>query len=187
MKVSVAILGLVLGSLFLAAPAMAINLTWTGSGLSGSDPIGNDWQILDNGPGGNAVWGIPGNGLGNAIFQGPPGEWVTDFHITFVDASIVQTISDPAASNLTSMTDDTVNFVGWDVMFMNNDTVWFVAPAGERLDVGEAFFVNVVLDQPAGATGFAFTAEWTMVPEPSTLTLAALALVGLLAHRRRRT
>lgn len=173
--------------MLMVVPAMATNVTWTGSGTSGTDPLGHDWVLSNNGPGGNAVVGIPGNAIGTVPWLGGPGDFVTDFHFQTEDANIVETVTGTSSSLTTFWHDDSDNGATlWDRQLMGTDTVWFFSPGGlqNKLDSGETFFWNVVFDRPLSTIDF--TAEWTMIPEPSTLTLGGLGFVGLLAFGRRR-
>ncbi|MCA9102036.1 MAG: PEP-CTERM sorting domain-containing protein [Planctomycetales bacterium] len=169
---------------FLASSAKATNVEWTGSGASGTDPLGHGWVLSNNGPGGNAVVGIPGNGLGGTPFLGPLGDFVTDFHFHTDDANIVATETGTTPSLSTLAHVEGANPLVWDRQLMGSNTAWFFAPNGTRLDSGEVFFWNIVLDRPLSA--ISFTAGWTMVPEPTTLTLTALGLMSVLCRRRRR-
>ncbi len=184
----------VVAVLAVASPAHAVFLTWSGSGVEGFDPFGHRWTVglgFDSGgaqdfPG----WGLPGVGNGEIPFL-PVDEFVTDFHVTFTNLPQGVSINqDPVETEFVDFDDG----VAWSAMFMDNDTVWFFAPPGERLETGEEFYVNVLFDGlPSGGftdttvfpNGIEFNAEWTMdgvVPEPSTLavwTLLALAFGGL--------
>jgi hypothetical protein len=179
-----------------ASTSHALDLAWGGSGLSGVDPLGNAWQILNTGPSGESVWGIPGNGLGTTGFQGPAGDFVRDFHINFIDlpadVSIVATPTGTAA-NLTTFADSN-GFAVWDRAIHSASSVSFAAPAGTQLDVGEGFFTNVVLSRALSTleiSGLSFRARWTddgNIPEPATVTLGLFAIgaLGTLVARRRR-
>jgi hypothetical protein len=181
-----------------ASTSHALDLAWGGSGLSGVDPLGNAWQILNTGPGGASVWGIPGNGLGTTGFQGPADGFVRDFHISFLDlpadVSIVPTATGTDA-NLTTFADTgDPGFTVWNRAIHSASSVSFAAPAGTQLDVGESFFTNVVLSRALSTleiSGLSFRARWTddgVIPEPATATLGLLAMgaLGTLTARRRR-
>jgi len=121
-------------------PASALTLSWSGTGASGTDPLGHNWLIvdLDN-------WGIPGTGLATVPFLG--NDWVTDFHFTVNDL--------PQGCEIT------FNDTGWPGTIMDN-TIWFVAadPVADRLDPGDSFFVNIRFT--CFITSIDFDAQWSM-------------------------
>jgi len=171
--------------------ANALNLTWTGSGVIGSDPLGHPWTLRSDS--GTNFWGIPGIGLGVVPFcpACPPTDWVTDFHITFHDlpqgVEIIENGPETVGGfTLATRFNNDSQSVLWPRMIMGN-TVWFVASSNaDRLDPGENFFVNVAFSGPVSAVNF--TAEWTMdVPEPATLAIFGLGLAAIGAMRRRRS
>ncbi len=190
----------VIALLTVSSPAHAVFLQWSGSGLEGFDPFGHRWttgESLDF-PGSDdptrSAWGMPGAFNGQIPFL-PVDELVTDFHVTFTNLPAGASIS-----NVEFIADAAGAFEVWNPMFMGNNTIWFLAPAGTSLDTGEIFFVNVFFNGlPSGGftdttvfpNGVEFQAEWTMdgvVPEPGTLavwTILALAFTSLSIKRRR--
>jgi hypothetical protein len=185
----------VMMTMLASSNAQALSLAWSGSGGSGSDPIGNNWQITNNGPGGASVWGIPGNGAGVVGF-GPTsadGSFVKDFHIQFLalptDVTIVPTATG-SSSNLTTFFDNGSGQT-WTRDIQSAGAVSFFAPVTGQVDKGESFFVNVVFSRALTTneiSSLSFNAQWTetgIVPEPATATLGIMGLAGLMLRRRR--
>lgn len=177
-------------ALSLAGTANALNLTWTGSGQSGVDPLGHAWQFGTQGNG-DGAWGIPGLGAGTEGWQGST--WITDFHITFELPAGVSIDPEPVPIGPGGF-DESTRFsnLGKSVLWprtISGNTVSFVADSfADRLDPGDSFFVNVAFDGPIPVDGVPFIAEYTMdvgVPEPATATLALLGLGGLVLRRNR--
>ena len=84
-------------------------------------------------------------------------------------------------SNFFDISGDTVIF-GDDSFFFTVDDITFGALPTNGINSVSSDGTTVIVNSPtnfAGETG-------SVVPEPSTFVLAALALLGLLAHRRRR-
>ena len=138
---------------YLVIDAFALTLAWSGTGTSGSDPLGHTWQINLFG---TNNWGTPGVGAGVLSFQG--GDWVSDFHFT-VNNFPPECQIDPSGNSIFSVQDgaDTE----WDKTITGN-TIWFVAadPIAERLDPGEEFFVNISFS--CDIPSIDFDALWSM-------------------------
>jgi len=151
--------------------ASALNLSWSGQGDSGAEPLGNIWTTQ-----GDDNWGIPGVGAGNDPFLGS--SWVSDFHFTVnnfpqgcgFNPSATQFSIFPFGTNI------------WDETIIG-DTIWFVAPdqVADRLDPGENFFVNIFFT--CDITSIDFNAEWSMGQvvggELLSIDSTALMLAGL--------
>jgi len=142
----------ILALLITSQPASALTLSWSGTGTSGTDPLGHTWLKKAD-----FNWGIPGRGEGILPFNG--NDWVTDFHFT------VNNFPPQCGFELTSSTvflvQDATTDIEWDQTVMGN-TIWFVAadPVTDRLDPNEEFFVNIAFtcDIPS----IDFDALWSM-------------------------
>jgi hypothetical protein len=179
-----------IGILLLAGPASAgVLITWGGSGMGDTDPYGHVWSV-QNDPLNSSQdsWGIPGLGAGTLHWDGPVA--IQDFHITFTDLPLGVAINSVPLPVGPGGFDDSTRFsngtdlVLWDRV-INGNQVSFYAPAGEALDPGESFFVNVVFTglTPGGVT---FEASYTVIPEPSTWALLGAGLLTLAGAVRRR-
>jgi len=135
--------------------ASALNLSWSGTGSSGADPLGHTWLVNFFG---TNNWGTPGVGAGQLTFLG--NDWVSDFHFT-VNSLPPGCEIDPGGN--TQFLADNGNSL-WDKTITGN-TVWFVAAdqVADRLDPGQLFFVNVHFT--CDITTIDFDAEWTMGPQ----------------------
>ena len=173
----------------LATSASALELSFSGSGPSGTDPLGHAWDVKDLG--GGTTWGIPGLGDGNQTWLGK--DWISDFHIEFFGLpEDVQIIAGPAGFLGTRFARATGSgFPEWNEA-IDGLKVDFWAPdyIDDRVNPGDEFFVNVVFNTSLSdevIRGMSFYASYTMTPEPSSIILAGLGLAGLgLAVRRRR-
>jgi hypothetical protein len=194
-----------LAGLLLAGPASAVQVTFSGTAAPGTDPLGHTYVTVPvnfYGPGTPAAWGMPGLGFGELSFNPLNGTGTgtstsaTGFTFT-VTAGLAGQIVDLSADLSGTALFPTIFVVP--VVF--NDVVWtptlspdglsvsFTAPAGETLDPGEQFFVNVVFNAEPDMN-FAWTATWTgpdtaAVPAPAGLALFGAGLLGLAALRRR--
>jgi len=95
--------------------ASALNLSWSGTGSSGADPLGHTWQVNFFG---TNNWGTPGVGAGQLNFLG--GDWVSDFH--FTETSLPPGCVIDPGGDTQFLADGTF----WD-RTITGETVWFVA------------------------------------------------------------
>ena len=148
----------------------AFNSTWTGSGVSGVDSLGQAWEFVETG------WGIPGLEKGTIPWIGP--DFITGFSITFDGLPVTTEIiaSDPPSE----ATAFEVDSQAWDRV-IDGKSVTFSAPdlVLNRLNPNQEFFVNVSFEGEFDPANVSFVAEYSMiVPEPcgGALTLVTIAL-----------
>lgn len=169
-----ALLVLILG-LCPSAPVQAgVVCSFTDSGASGSDCLGQTWNI--NSP---LIWSLPPPGQGNGG-QAFTGSVATDFHFhCLAGCGVIRNgSSDPtyflSAGNL-EFWQESVNAAG-DTIDFNFVTAAGILNTGSRFDISIAFVsLNV--------SAFRFEASWTddhrHVAEPPAIGLLGLALVAL--------
>lgn len=186
----VAICGVGLAAaLFCAAPAQAGAVSFSGTGNSGIDPLGNTWLLT---PDFDAVWGEPGFAKGLIQFNGNgsssgSADFATSFTFT-LQPGVATSISNSIFTRFR----DTSTSTDWEqVIAPDGSSVTFTAPAGTQLSNGDEFFVNVNFTSPISGPQFAFTAGWdvgggTSVPEPASMALLGAGVLGLVGATRAR-
>ena len=156
---------------FSVAAQAGVICSFTGSGTSGTDCLGQAWSV------GSGGWGIPGIGNGVRPFAGS--QTASDFHFHCLTGCgpINNAVGQDTQFSLAPFG---LNF--WlETLNGAADTIDFLAPIGNELTPGRNFFVNITV--PITLTNFSFEASWTnrlaAVPEPASLALLGLGLAGL--------
>jgi hypothetical protein len=193
--------GATLATLLLATTAQAaVDGPIIGTGFasvvgeeSGTDAFGQPWTWSTTA--GVASWGVPG--LGDGVVTGYDGSQpATDFYVGFnlgATGAAIDEAPSPSASGFNTYTRFSVcapTCVAWTPDYISSTQVNFVAPVGDFLTYGEAYFVNVVFTKTnvSGAKNSSFTAYYSgVVPEPASwaLMIVGAGAVGAMARRRR--
>ena len=166
------------------------DITFSGSGFSGSLPpgVGFNYDFSGSTPEGN--WGIPG--VGGFALAWPGSINVNSFVVTFNLAGTGAAI-DPAQIAIGNAADCNGSgttfcvapyFVSWTADLINPDTIQFFAPAGDVLTPGAGFFVQVYFSGP-DPSGASFSGTW-LTPEPGAIMLFGSGLLGLAGVLRRK-
>lgn len=168
------------GAMFAPTAQAAVICSFSGSGSTGTDCLGQSWNVVNGG------WGIPGIGNGIVPYQGAV--TATDFHFHCL------TGCGPIQNGALDDTQFSLNPFGstfWtETLNGAADTIDFVsASAADNLTTGRNFFVNITT--AINLTNFSFEASWTTdqmpVPEPSSVALVMMAMAGLATQRRRKS
>lgn len=167
-----------------------------GVGNSGLDAFGNAWNwnytSLAAGPDspgpGYSAWGTPGLGFGTATYEGsaPADAFFVSFVVDHTGATFNQTAS-PSPSGYNEWTRMTVNGIAWTPVYLSaTNEVDFYAPAGDSLQAGQQYFVNVVFNNTnLSGANIGFSAVFaTAVPEASTWAMMIVGVAGIGASLR---
>ncbi|MGI4879166.1 MAG: PEP-CTERM sorting domain-containing protein [Janthinobacterium lividum] len=186
-----------LAALLLApAAANAVNTTFTGTGVSGTDPLGSNWTAGANFAG-FATWTEPlamnqfpafnPTGVSNGA-----GNFATTFTFTYTgsDNSVLNTNFDEEFAHVQSP-----QGYQWTPEFLSSRSIRFTAPTGDQLNPNDTFDVYVGFQKAIDPSKFAFTATWgdtsvaAAVPDAPTwaMMLGGFGLMGVMMRRRPRT
>jgi hypothetical protein len=160
-----------------------------GVGNSGTDAFGNTWEWNNTvggvpGPGaGFSAWGTPGLGFGDATYEGsaPADLFAVSFVVDHTGATFDEAPS-TTPGGYTELTRMTVNGVAWTPVFLDSgNEVDFYAPAGDSLNDGQQYFVNVIFNQKTlSGANIGFSAVFlTAVPEASTWAMMIVGIAGI--------
>ncbi|MDE2165994.1 MAG: PEP-CTERM sorting domain-containing protein [Alphaproteobacteria bacterium] len=168
-------------------PAHALVVPWSGAGSSGIDGapttnLGDNWQLT----GGNMIWAItpsPSN-FNSANYSNSFGTFATAFQFT---------INSGVAGIGSAQLDDITTGQIWNTAIsLASQRVLLTAPSGAQLSEGDQYTLDINFTGAADPSTFSFAALWsdslissTSVPEPGTLSLFGVAVLALVAMRRR--
>lgn len=174
-----------------AATASAGNISFTGSGSSGTIDPGQPFSYDFDNATYEPDWGVPGINNGLATWTGPT---VYGFTITFnlppgvdIDPLNLGTTCDGTSSGGTVFCASPFG-QPWDVEHLTTNSITFIAAPGDApLASGDPFFINIFFSggDPNGAS---FNGEWitSPVPEPNSLLLMGSGVLGLMAVLRKK-
>jgi PEP-CTERM motif len=171
-------------------PAFADNISFSGSGMSGTIAPGQPFAYNFDGAAFEPDWGVPGVGGGLATWNGPT---IGGFTITFdlpagvsIDAADIGTNCNGGATSGTVFCASPYD-QPWDVTALSGNSITFTAQqnGGDLLTNGDQFFINIFFagGDPNGAS---FTGNWAVVPEPGSMVLFGSAVLGLAGVLRRK-
>lgn len=179
------------GLLAVGLSARAGVVSWGGTGIFGFDPYGQAWNTQNRGFQDVTSWGIPGRAIGNVPFAGPTS--IRGIELSFFDLPAGVTIRDDHVLSFGPTMNvepfGTTDFWVWTSLSATSGRFDPPAPAS-TLDPQESFFFFVPFTNVVNLSTFRFEARYELVPEPSSLSLAALGLLGVACvarHSCRRT
>jgi hypothetical protein len=187
---------------FGAFPAYADVITFdgfsssAGSGNTGTDTQGSPW-VWSKTSTGYSVWGVPGLGAGEAIFNTTTGYKAEDFAVSFVSfvrPSIINETPSPSPQGYNEYTRFSSDIGGvyyaWTPVYDGTKSVTFNAPSEAAwLSNGDKFFVNIVFEEKSlTGNNTGFTAAFSAIPEISTwaMMLAGFGALGFVGYSRKK-
>jgi hypothetical protein len=176
--------------LVLVAPAaVQADIMFSGSGLTGTDPLGQTWLTQSPGFQGVTSWGIPGRAQGIVEYLGT--ETIIGVEATFFGLPSGVTLEQAGANFGPAM--NVTPFTGADnwIPVVTGNSIVFTPPTPlQTLAPGDSFFFHATFTGQIDPDTFSFQAVYRTlpraVPEPSSVVLSALGLSALLSLGYRR-